>query len=174
MSRKLLLALVLASGVLTNTAAATAATVETSPQPDGSVITTTFESWTLSPGEAGYSPPPEGADLRKSGRHSCYKARVYQKSESLGVFQWGITLVKSWCGYPSGRIFRQERNVYTSTGTNWKRISRVSRTKMSSRRKGKTYARAHFQLKYPHFEQNKRPEVGIRFNSSGHSRSWRT
>lgn len=174
MSRKTAGLAVLVSAFLTLAVPATADTVRHELQPDGSVVTTTTESRMLRPGERGYRSPPTNNDLRKSGRHGCYKKRVTKRSESLSVFQWGITLDKRWCGYKNGRITSQDRKVYTSTGTNWKLVSKVSRTRMSSSKKGKTWAKAHFRLKYPNFEQNKYPEVGVVFNSSGHSKTWRS
>ena len=106
----------------------------------------------------------------------CFHAAVAKRKTSLGVHQWTIRLVTSWCTEPgaAGRreITSVSRRVSVRTGTSWRLVSRNLASERDPRT-ATTYADFHLRLRYPYFEQNCYPRLEIHMTARGASSTHR-
>jgi len=140
----------------------------------GGVTTTTASRTTPVPWSSVVD--EDGVDDKAVARIAgCYRRKVWLSRESVGVFLFGLSLEKKWCG-SRGRIRRQSREARASVGWNWDLVGRPrSGTRMYRADYGESWAKAHFRLDYsPFYTQNKFPAVGVHFNSVGGSRTWQS
>ena len=115
----------------------------------------------------------------QAGEHprvDCFHAAVGKRKTSLGVHQWTIRLITTWCSAPGARgrpeITSVNRRVLVRTGTNWRLVSRNVANERTPRT-ATTYADFHFRLRYPHFEQNCYPRLEIHVTARGASSTHR-